>query len=484
MFTNMSNQTTSDSVVPLLYKVSSGNEGYSARVSGQVERCPLCNVKSTAFYCKECVRNGDFCHSKKKNLERYAEKKIRLERLRRDLTVQEEEAKRLYTTSTRHLLLKEQKEEVKERLKLLRLILVKTKENIEHTKSQSRELEKNNAVLRLQLPDQWKRLQVMKETAAKKQERLQEKRQELQVCESQLKEVIRGNVKELVTYVFPITQVTPTTSSLVESDPAVHDTVSALAEASQTTYVRGRWVYTDLTHQTQYRIVHPLLPGSGDYSAYNLFTPGHTEDMEMEKEEQSHAHGICAGLTYLNQLVNILAFYLDVTLPKKICYSEFCLNKLSEAKFNLRVAQLNANVVYLCLSQNVPPHFIRPVQTVANVLALLDTQISDLGRQGAVDIAESIVESLDEMMVQDAEDSDSDEDTLSAEWETVPNIPHLEQSLVPTRQSLSSFNSTATYSQAYVGGAQGVGGVGAGGIMSSAAASVISLFKGFAGNQR
>lgn len=56
----------------------------------------------------------------------------------------------------------------------------------------------------------------------------------------------------------------------VDTDPEHLDTVSAIAEASQTTYVRGRWVYTDTSHETQYRIVHPMLPGSGDYSAYNL----------------------------------------------------------------------------------------------------------------------------------------------------------------------------------------------------------------------
>lgn len=56
----------------------------------------------------------------------------------------------------------------------------------------------------------------------------------------------------------------------MDTDPEHLDTVSAIAEASQTTYVRGRWVYTDTSHETQYRIVHPMLPGSGDYSAYNL----------------------------------------------------------------------------------------------------------------------------------------------------------------------------------------------------------------------
>lgn len=49
------------------------------------------------------------------------------------------------------------------------------------------------------------------------------------------------------------------------------DTVSALAEATRTAYVKGRWVYTDSTGELHHSIVAPTLPGSGDYSAYNLW---------------------------------------------------------------------------------------------------------------------------------------------------------------------------------------------------------------------
>ena len=40
----------------------------------------------------------------------------------------------------------------------------------------------------------------------------------------------------------------------------------ALKEASQTAYVRGRWIYSS----SQYRIVAPILPCLGDYSLYNV----------------------------------------------------------------------------------------------------------------------------------------------------------------------------------------------------------------------
>lgn len=50
------------------------------------------------------------------------------------------------------------------------------------------------------------------------------------------------------------------------------DTVSALAEATRTAYVKGRWVFTDSSGELHHSIVAPTLPGSGDYSAYNLWS--------------------------------------------------------------------------------------------------------------------------------------------------------------------------------------------------------------------
>ena len=49
-------------------------------------------------------------------------------------------------------------------------------------------------------------------------------------------------------------------------------TVSALAEARHTAYIRGRWVYTDnCSGELQYRVVDPSLPANGDYSPYNMW---------------------------------------------------------------------------------------------------------------------------------------------------------------------------------------------------------------------
>lgn len=40
----------------------------------------------------------------------------------------------------------------------------------------------------------------------------------------------------------------------------------------------------------------------------------------IESIEQNQAYNISAALTYTTQLVNVIAFYLGIKLPNKLCY--------------------------------------------------------------------------------------------------------------------------------------------------------------------
>lgn len=40
-------------------------------------KCPICLQKKANFFCPSCIRNGDFTHSKKNFLERFADKKLK-----------------------------------------------------------------------------------------------------------------------------------------------------------------------------------------------------------------------------------------------------------------------------------------------------------------------------------------------------------------------------------------------------------------------
>ena len=50
------------------------------------------------------------------------------------------------------------------------------------------------------------------------------------------------------------------------AEDAQQSTVSLLADARRTAYIKGRWIITDSGYEQRYRIVLPTLPGSGNYS--------------------------------------------------------------------------------------------------------------------------------------------------------------------------------------------------------------------------
>lgn len=53
---------------------------------------------------------------------------------------------------------------------------------------------------------------------------------------------------------------------------------------------------------------------------------------------------------------------------------------MSDQKFAKKVARLNSNVLHLCFTQNTNTAVLHPMHTLQNLMHLLNTEISDLGR--------------------------------------------------------------------------------------------------------
>jgi len=102
---------------------------------------------------------------------------------------------------------------------------------------------------------------------------------------------------------------------------------------------------------------------------------------------------------------------------------------MTDQQFARRVARLNANVLHLCFAQNISPNVLHPTRTLHNLLQLFNTDVSDLGRQGPVEVDTDLVRSLEEQLVRDLEafegeeeetcSDGEDEDCLPGEWESV-----------------------------------------------------------------
>ena len=52
------------SLAPTDFKVCASFEDSNGAISVAVERCQLCGGNRRTFYCKDCVQNGMFTHSK------------------------------------------------------------------------------------------------------------------------------------------------------------------------------------------------------------------------------------------------------------------------------------------------------------------------------------------------------------------------------------------------------------------------------------
>ncbi|KAI8482742.1 autophagy protein 14 [Branchiostoma belcheri] len=309
--------------------------------------------------------------------------------------------------------------------------------------------------------------------------------EELEVRQEALVDVRRDNIRELTTSIFDIQDVAHTGDS--EEDIS-ESTVQQLAEARRTAYVRGRWVYTDINNDSQVCIVEPCLPANGNYSAYLDWMEANKEASigpgDSDLDQRNPAYTFSAGLSHTTQLVKLLAFYLGVNLPKRICYSEFCGEPLSSSRFHRSVAKLNTNILHLCFTQNVSPELLHPMQTLRNIQALISSP--DLGRCGAFDVNPEMIQSIEESLSTGAshamDDSDddrgvgADEHDISTDWETVPSAQLVEPHVEYVGES-----STSTLVSHHRRTSQGVtvnmSTSPTGGLMSSAAETVASLWR-------
>ncbi|XP_021917115.1 beclin 1-associated autophagy-related key regulator isoform X2 [Zootermopsis nevadensis] len=364
-----------------------------------------------------------------------------------------------------------------ERIALLRMIIQEKRKHLEEDKPKIANMIKQSQDRRARLPRYEEHVNKMERRTSLMGIHANETALAIQKEQQELKDMIRASIQQLVQYIFPIIPVQPVPSD--EDCEQPRDTVTALADATRTAYIRGRWVFTDSSGQLQHCIVAPSLPDSGDYSAYNVWVAANKDGVpggNSEGMEHNPAYNISAALTYTTQLVNVLAFYLDVRLPNKLCYSDFCGHEMTDTQFAHRVAKLNSNVLHLCYTQNVNPELLHPARTLHNILLLLNTEVSDLGRQGPLEVNPVLAKSLEDQLARDlelGEDSGSEDesDTLPLEWEAVPHVSCPESVPGPSQMSQQNFTSTQQATSM------------AGGLVTSAAASIASLWRGWTGTK-
>ncbi|XP_066536667.1 beclin 1-associated autophagy-related key regulator [Hoplias malabaricus] len=452
-----------------------------------VERCPLCNTARRRLTCARCIQTGDFVYFDGRNPERYVEKLERLQKMKND---KENLQQRVIDAMDK----KVKADQLKWKIMSCKMKIEQLKEAIcagnEEVKSGKdlllRSQEEGQRLQRRAIRHQEKRDKIERHNH-RLSELLEKRTKELQGRLEALAEVRRGHILELTTYIF-LTQ-EEKQGSRDPADPVVAEydfaltssTVSELAEARRTTYMSGRWIWDDQNGETSISITgpHVTLPSNGDCSAYYNWVEEKSPHQGPELDHINPAHTISAALCYATQLVNILSHILDVNLPKKLCNSEFCGDNLSRYRFTRAINKLNTNILHLCFSQHVASELLHPHHTLRNIMFLVSPDNKNLGRTGPFEVSADLEDSMEFVEPEAAgpaeesgDEAVTDEETdLGTDWETVPSPRFCD---IPS-QPMDLSQSTAMQASQPVGNA--------GGMISSAAASVTSWFRAYTGHR-
>uniref|UniRef100_A0A4W5R4K5 Autophagy related 14 n=1 Tax=Hucho hucho TaxID=62062 RepID=A0A4W5R4K5_9TELE len=451
-----------------------------------VERCPLCNTARRRLTCARCIQAGDFVYFDGRNPERYTEKLERLKKLKEDKELLEQ---RVITAMDK----KVQADQLKWKMMSCKMKIEQLKEAIgcgnEEVKSGKdlllRSQEESQRLQRRASRHQEKRDKIERHNQ-RLGELLEKKGKELQSHLDHLAEVRKGHILELTAHIFPTQEEKQGSRDpadvLSECDLALtSSTVSELAEARRTTYLSGRWIWDDQNGETSISITGPrvTLPSNGDCSPYYSWVEDKSTNEGPELDHINPAHTISAALCYATQLINILSHILDVNLPKKLCNSEFCGDRLSRYRFTRAVTKLNTNILHLCFSQHVESELLHPHHTLRNIMFLVSPDNKNLGRTGPYEVTADLEDSMEFVEPEAAgpaeESGDemvTDEETdLGTDWETVPSPRFCD---IPS-QPMDLSQSMAMQVSQPVGQA--------GGMISSAAASVTSWFRAYTGQR-
>ncbi|CAH1792349.1 unnamed protein product [Owenia fusiformis] len=430
------------SLAPTDFDLSESTDDNLCAISVAVERCPLCFTTRRPIYCHICVGNGDFTHSKLQSSQRYSDKQqswcvMKQERLklleRFNKEIQGHNLRDRKQTEIRCL---------REKLQCLKSAVDERKNKLTEGKARLKELEEQNQIRSAKTRKYKEKIQRITKYMRQTENHVEKYTERFHEMREQIGLLSCAHINDLVTYIFPIEEIQPKGQG--EQDSMQMSTVSALAEARRTSYIKGRWIYLDNGGELQYSIVEPTLPGNGDYSPYTIWLTANRDSVpsaDGELDQRNPHHTIGAALAFTAQFTQILSYLLDVNLPKKVQFGDFC-KELSEGQFERLVFHLNHNILQLCFSQNVDSDALHYKHTVHNLLTLLKT--AHLGRNGYFDVNPELMQSLEENVQSEYSDDDltSDEDETDFginEWEPVPtSLPEAEFVMSRTQDMLVS----------------------------------------------
>lgn len=325
--------------------------------------CTVCWRQRNKFYCQNCVVTGDFVHTKAKFYVRFADQKLNLCGLQRDVEQTKASIADKVMESVHKKKLREDIRQLKNKIKQMKHVIKWKNERKAITDLNLTKLTTSNTRRHKRLPEYVDKVDKIRLCVDRFKQDLKIKRTQCYSMVTLLNK-LRTDLVQSLSDIFPIEEVYP-----VHPDRS-DIMLDFLAEAMATSYIHGRWVSVEQSGEMQYRVVAPMLACSGDYSPiYALIATNKEGTLGVEPQP---ALSIAAGLSLLAQYISIISVFAGVPMPIKLNPADFGIIETSEFKFSIKVAKLNLWVVALCLALGVDSTQIRPVQTVHNVILLVE----------------------------------------------------------------------------------------------------------------
>lgn len=385
-------------------------------------QCSTCNCLRTNFYCFKCINRGEFVSSRCDQVlkEKFCEKQLKvlsMEEQRNNLmasidkllkpTVRRDTILDKVNKSSRRILdLKKQLSQKKNHLSFLKASLNDRLDEV------VAEAQRRNEFNRKKLLTTRTHLSAMNE-----------KKKEKKGTITQVERYILDDTWELAgrlrSSIFPLDVYDPDDdqgSNLTTESQPLLGYASLFSSSPSTSRLKSQTkkVKKDLpSHESKYMVVEPWILAAPDYSAYSEWVIRFKESAgsSLESiEKRNDAFRISAALSYLAEMTEVLAGLVDVRLPRRMHFSEFYSKTvknveefLTEKELTYKVAKLNTNIAFLCLSQKMEPTLINFKNPFQNMMNLLNPcgSAADLGRRGAVEYDADFFNNIDKHLLRD-----------------------------------------------------------------------------------
>lgn len=172
-----------------------------------LRKCRLCRRLARAFFCADCVKNGNFTHSKERYPERFADKKLKLYGLTEERADNLKEVERVVQECFCKTRMRQNIIQYKDRVQTLQFAVEEKMSQITNKKEEIRNVSDDIYNLKQKGQSKSEKLQKLHRYVDSTNEKVQTKQKELEEKMLSLNQVRKENINLLVTYIFPLTQI-------------------------------------------------------------------------------------------------------------------------------------------------------------------------------------------------------------------------------------------------------------------------------------